>query len=135
MNRRKFCKIVGLSVVAAALSPVSVSAVASVRRCRITVIRRECFIDLQSRYLDDPEAGPCERFACGDEMVVDASNYGDFASGRKFCPRAWSAIQGAVDRVLAGDVSDACGESLHDGASIICCPDGTRPVVFKVTPF
>lgn len=93
-----------------------------------------CHQDLQSRYLDDPEAGSCPKFTCGQEFTVDASNYHEMASGTHFCPKAWHVLQSHVDAVLASGRSDECGVSRHDGAVIVSCPDGTRPVIFKVTP-
>ncbi|MCM1483951.1 MAG: TIGR04076 family protein [Muribaculaceae bacterium] len=104
------------------------------QRCRITVLRRECFTDLQSRYLDDPEAGPCHMFKCGDEFTVDLMNYDDFSSGKRFCPKAWRVLSTHVDAVLRAGMDADCGLSCHDRAVIVSCPDGTRPVIFKVTP-
>lgn len=139
MNRRNFCKKLGVSVIASVVSPAATASAltaagATGRRCRITVLRLMCNEDLQSRYLDDPEAGPCTKFACGQEFTVDSSNYHELADGTKFCPRAWHVLQSHVDAVLASGQSDECGLSLHDRAVIVSCPDGTRPVIFKVTP-
>lgn len=138
MNRRKFCKILGISTLSAMACPADAAAslarTSVSQRCRITVLRRECYTDLQSRYLDDPEAGPCHMFKCGDEFTVDLSNYDEFSSGRRFCPKAWQVLHTHVDAVLNPEGGDACGISLHDRAVIVSCPDGTRPVIFKVTP-
>lgn len=137
MNRRKFCKILGLSAIAVAASPAKAATAvtsksAGVPRCRISVLRCECFSDLQSRYLDDPESGPCTKFKCGEEFTVDRSNYDEFS--RKFCPKAWDAVRAHVDAALSVGASAECGQSPADKAVIVCCPDGTRPVIFKVVP-
>lgn len=106
---------------------------AAVRSCKIQVIRRECFSDLQSRYLDDPEAGPCPLFKCGQELTVTPANISDFENGKLFCPKAWTCIRQHVMQTLAHS-GKQCGTT-HTGKSIIaCCSDGTRPVVFKITP-
>lgn len=100
----------------------------TLRRCTISVLRRECFSDLQSRYLDDPEAGPCTKFTCGQEFTVASAQCPE-----GFCPKAWACISAHVEAVLA-NANDTCGESTADHAIIACCSDGTRPVVFKITP-
>ena len=137
MDRRKFCKLTALLAAGAALMPSKAIAdgkkSAAVRSCRIQVIRRECFFDLQSRYLDDPEAGPCPLFKCGQELTVTPANISDFENGKLFCPKAWACIRQHVMQTL-GQSGEQCGTT-HTGKSIIaCCSDGTRPVVFKITP-
>ena len=64
MDRRKFCKIGALAMGALGLGVFDVqsSALSSwselrpMRPFRLTVIRRECYEDIQSLYLDDPES-------------------------------------------------------------------------------
>ena len=41
------------------------------RRCRLTVVRRMWVEDLQARYLDDPEAGPCPLLNQGQSWLID----------------------------------------------------------------
>lgn len=89
----------------------------SSRKISVMVLRRECFDDLQSRYLCDPESGPCRRFATGSSFNLDL-----YKMPSDFCPRAWYAIKNAVEKGAC-----SAGESL-----IVSCPDGTRPVIFKV---
>ena len=40
------------------------------RKCKITVIRKECFIDLQEQYLADPKSGPCSMFEVGQDKGI-----------------------------------------------------------------
>ncbi len=136
MNRRKFFKISSAAAIAGAL-PVSALAAtsgnttAASRPCRVTVLRRECFADLQSRFLDEPEAGPCPVFHSGQKIVDEPVNLDRLVAQGKFCPKAWQCIK---DRVI--HLPDQCCNSRpHTEASstlIACCNDGTRPVLFKV---
>lgn len=91
------------------------------RAFRVTVIRKECYEDIQSLYLDDPEAGPCEVFGVGGcmEFAPDAVCPGSF------CRMAWNTIVGCVNS------SRAC-EEMRENVRLVACPDGSRPVIFKV---
>lgn len=136
MDRRKFCKIASLAALGTALrasaSPLAPDETEpALRACRITVLRRHCFVDLQSRYLDDPETGCCDRFVEGQQFsVVRATE-----APEGFCPLAWESIKVQVGRVLDGSTPHRCGLSLPDSRAVIaCCGDGTRPVIFKITP-
>ena len=137
MNRRHFCKIASLTF--AALSSGTLPAVASgvanstdktysgssLRRlgkaCRLTVLRRECHLDLQSLYLDDPDAGPCRAFRAGDEMTFEAGA----SCPNDFCPKLWEMICAAVG-------STPCTAGRIPSTTILACPDGTRPVIVRV---
>lgn len=44
-------------------------------KCKITVIDKKCFSDLQERYLADPRSGSCPFYNVGDEFVFE--RYGD----------------------------------------------------------
>lgn len=136
MDRRRFLKAGALLAAFTAMSPgkalaVGASSATRPRRgCRVTVVRRECFTDIQSRYLDDPEAGPCPRFCQGQSF--------DCADGRMprgFCPKAWECIRSHVEAVLSDSDPLLCGDAPADRAVIACCNDGTRPVIFKITPY
>lgn len=115
-SRRDFLRA---SAAAAALIcvPRPLWAAGSDRNVRCTVIRRECYADLQSLWLDDPETGPCHRFATGQTLTL---SLGSCPEG--FCERAWSAIAAAVS-------SSGCSSP-----AIVSCPDGTRPVIFRIDP-
>ncbi len=131
MNRRHFCKIAALAAGAVGINGIEASATTSRsgrrldRGCPVTVIRRECYEDLQSLYLDDPETGRCEAFSTGD---IHTFIPGDTCP-QGFCPQAFEAIR----RLIAGEAS-CPGAETTGGVMLLSCPDGTRPVIFKVEP-
>lgn len=125
MDRRRFCKIAALTAGAFTLGPLASRAGGSVhtmpRRGRVRVLRRECFTDLQSLYLDDPERGACDAFNPGEEF--------DLSGGRPegFCPRAWECITRSVE-----EATHCPRNPGENGVIVTSCPDGTRPVIFRV---
>lgn len=130
MDRRRFCKIGALAMGAlgmgvldargAALS--SVAKPRPMRPFRLTVIRRECYEDIQSLYLDDPESGPCDMFGVGEMMNFECG----CECPADFCSRAWLAIVMSVNMAAQNCVA------MRDDVLTVACPEGARPVVFKV---
>lgn len=132
MDRRKFCKIGALSLGVLGLSRLEsmamsrcgmgVSDLEMPRSCRVTVMRCECYVDLQSEYLDDPEAGTCRDLRPGMSF--------DFVKGQRcpsdFCSRAWNVLVGAVKAGVG------CEKGIGD-VMMLSCPDGSRPVIFKAS--
>lgn len=135
MNRRRFCKIGAFAL--GALGVGSLEGLASERgsavegidgvlsrACRVTVMRRECYDDIQAMYLDDPETGPCSKFATGEHW--------DLGKGEScpagFCRRAWHSIVETVNS------KRSCADMMRD-ISVVACPDGTRPVIFRIEMF
>lgn len=134
MDRREFCRIAALSIGAIGLG--RLECLASTSRnptvglplmpadCRVDVLRRECFIDLQAEFLDDPESGACPRFKVGEKF--------SFAKGDScpdgFCPALWDAAVGAVARAR----SCQHDTPLSPNQLIVACPDGTRPVIVSL---
>ncbi|MDO4164457.1 MAG: TIGR04076 family protein [Bacteroides sp.] len=99
-------------------------------KCRITVLKRECYQDLQQQYLADPKSGPCPYFHEGQEIMVDSDNFFHMLDG-KFCSEAWDCISRYVYAALQGG-SIMRGWTNDEKMMITCCNDGTRPVVFKL---
>lgn len=129
INRRNFLKAASLAGIAGLFS---LKAEAKERRlppARVTVMRRQCFSDLQSSYLDEPETGPCSRLKEGD---IFESVAGECPKG--MCPKAWSIIQSRLSELAGGyEGTNDCGVCSHDCHSeIVCCADGTRPVIFRL---
>lgn len=133
MNRRKFLTASGILAGLTILSPrkvvASVTQPQKFRKCRVTVIRRTCFQDIQGRYLDDPEEGRCPKFREGDSFICS-----DSSLPKGFCPNAWQAVSHHVKAVTQSSCTLTCGSAPTDGAVIACCSDGTRPVIFKIEP-
>ena len=146
MNRRRFFKTSGLSalLITAKSTPLSskefkllysTSQVTGKmnkmkHKCKITVLKRECYRDLQSKYLADPQSGPCPFFREGQEIIVDNDNFFRMLHGT-FCSEAWDCISRYVYAALQGG-SIMRGWSNDEKVMITCCNDGTRPVIFKL---
>ena len=99
-------------------------------KCKITVLKRECYKDLQEKYLANPRSGPCEFFKEGQEFIVENEDFFRLMHG-KFCAEAWDYISRYVYAALQGG-SIMSGWSKDENVMIACCNDGTRPVVFKL---
>lgn len=138
LNRRKFCKASAFGAIAMALSPGRIFASASENkhlsgRCTIEVLRCNCFHDLQCRYLDDPEAGPCPKFHVGDKIEITPGNLRAVMESGKICSQAWDLLRPLVMAALTSGETRECNPAQATNEAIVSCPDGTRPVIFKVT--
>ena len=103
-------------------------------KCKITVLRKECFTDLQKEYLADPGSGPCPCFEVGQEFLLERNGERDdfwHMLDGKFCSEAWDAISRYVYAALQGG-SIMKGWTNDEKMMIACCNDGTRPVIFKI---
>ena len=99
-------------------------------KCKITVLRREVFEDLQEQYLANPKAGKCNFFEDGQEWILENMDFHYMLNG-KFCAEAWDCISRYVYSALQG------GSIMRDWTNdekimIASCNDGTRPVIFKI---
>lgn len=90
------------------------------------MVRRHCFEDLQSCYLDDPEAGACPVFMEGFSGEYDLGGAIPAGLSGRMCPKAWTALC----ECAAGSFDNGAGPS--SGAVLASCGDPTRPVVFKL---
>lgn len=103
-------------------------------KCKITVLRKECYPDLQETYLADPKSGPCPMFQVGQEFILERNSERDdfwHMLDGKFCSEAWDAISRYVYTALQGG-SIMKGWTNDEKMMIACCNDGTRPVIFKI---
>ena len=94
-------------------------------RTKITVLR---LFDTKEVFEDPPVkakySGPCPVFKEGQVFYVDDS----MPSG--FCPYAWDAIFPLIMTLRFGG---NCFEWYEEpGVGVTCCPDGLRPVIFKL---
>lgn len=107
----------------------------------VTVLRRNCFEDLQEVYLADPASGPCPCFKEGQvyhfERTPECDSFyhlgretlvggGDFP-----CGEAWDCVSRYVYAGLQGGALMSKWTN-DERMMIACCNDGTRPVVFKI---
>lgn len=99
-------------------------------KCKITVLKKECYPELQEKYLAAPQSGPCAFFEEGQEFLIDGESY-ESMNGGKFCMEAWDAINRYVYAALQGG-SIMRGWTNDEKMMIACCNDGTRPVIFKI---
>lgn len=110
-------------------------------KVRVTVLKRNCFEDLQQQYLADPKSGPCPCFKEGQvfEFWREAQRddfyhlgKGTLVGGGDFpCGEAWDCISRYIYAALQGG-SIMHGWTNDERVMIACCNDGTRPVVFKL---
>ncbi len=130
MDRRKFLKISCAGIVAGALPSVAARATELTSLIRpakwkVTVVRRQCFQDLQSCYLEDPEAGYCPLVKGDFEGEFLLAGNMPRSLERTFCPKAWKALAEAAQQ------SFSCGKTVGN-AILASCGDPTRPVIFKI---
>lgn len=98
------------------------------KRCKITVLKREFYPDLAAEYVRAPGFGPCDRMQEGDTFLTS----GPFGNGmpENFCDMAWQAICLQATTLAGG--GKVFG---FDETHIACCNDGVRPVVFKLEAY
>lgn len=99
-------------------------------KCKITILKRECYKDLQNKYLADTNSGPCPYFREGQVIMVDSDNFFRMLNGT-FCAEAWDCISRYVYAAIQGG-SIMHGWTNDEKVMITCCNDGTRPVIFKL---
>lgn len=103
-------------------------------KCKMTVLDKKVFADLQEKYLADPESGACPFYETGAEYIFE--RYGDedtfWTQGRgAHCAEAWDCFSRYVYTALQGG-SIMRGWTNDEHLMIACCNDGTRPVIFKI---
>lgn len=117
MDRRSFLKRAGASVLAAAIgnnvkradanklfydnTNVKHKNTTMKHKCKITILKRECYKDLQEKYLADPKSGPCPYFREGQVIMVDNDKFFRLLNGT-FCAEAWDCISRYVYAALQG---------------------------------
>ena len=103
-------------------------------KCKMTVIDKKVFGDLQEKYLADPKSGACPFYEVGAEYIFE--RYGDedtfWTQGKgAHCAEAWDCFSRYVYTALQGG-SIMRGWTNDEHLMIACCNDGTRPVIFKI---
>ncbi len=119
-------------------------------KCRVTVIDKKCYPELQAQYCADPHSGPCPCYQVGDTFLFERYGQADdfwhmglgtlagpgqpgtAGSARlPHCSEAWDAISRYIYTALQGG-SIMRGWMNDPRVMIACCSDGTRPVIFKL---
>ena len=103
-------------------------------KCKLTVIDKKVFPDLQKKYLEDPNSGACPFYEVGAEYIFE--RYGDedtfWTQGKgSQCSEAWDCISRYIYTALQGG-SIMRGWTNDEHMMIACCNDGTRPVIFRI---
>ena len=103
-------------------------------KCKMTVIDKKVFPDLQEKYLADPKSGACPFYEVGAEYIFE--RYGDedtfWTQGKgAHCSEAWDCFSRYVYTALQGG-SIMRNWTNDEHMMIACCNDGTRPVIFKI---
>lgn len=123
-----------LAKIAATLGRPTLKGLPVQHKCKLTVIRKELYPDLQAAYLADPQSGPCPFYQVGDEFVFeryrDRDDFWTMGRGSQ-CSEAWDCISRYVYTALQGG-APMRGWCDDERVMVACCNDGTRPVVFKI---
>lgn len=103
-------------------------------KCKVTVIDKKFYPDLQAHYLANPQSGACPFYQVGDEFIF--TRYGkrdDFWTQQngKHCSEAWDCISRYIYTALQGG-SIMRNWTNDERMMIACCNDGTRPVIFRI---
>lgn len=103
-------------------------------KCKVTVIDKKIYPDLQREYLAEPQVGECPFYQMGQEFVFERyAERDDFwTMGRgSQCAEAWDCISRYIYTALQNG-SPMRGWSADERVMIACCNDGTRLVIFKI---
>lgn len=103
-------------------------------KCKVTVIDKKVFPDLQEKFLADKKSGACPFYNVDDEFIFE--RYGDedtfWTMGKgSQCAEAWDCISRYIYTALQGG-SIMRNWTNDEHIMIACCNDGTRPVIFKI---
>lgn len=104
-------------------------------KCKVEVIDKKVFPELQDRYLADPKSGSCPFYQIGDTFLFERYGKEDtfWTMGKgSQCSEAWDCISRYIYTALQGG-SIMRNWTNDEHMMIACCNDGTRPVIFKIT--
>ena len=99
-------------------------------KCKVTVIDKKLYPDLQEEYLKDPNTGACTMFEIGQEFIFDGVAYESMNNGN-FCMEAYDAIHRYIYTAIQGG-SLMRGWTKDERVMVASCNDGTRPVIFRI---
>lgn len=96
--------------------------------CKIECIRKTIHKDLAMEYGFEGIT-KCPWHHVGDTY------YADYAKPEGFCDDAWKAIHQYVFALAHGSQGPWYYDDwiVKDGVAVVCCQDGLRPTIFKIT--
>lgn len=95
-------------------------------KCRVTVIKRACNMDLVNSYVKSPENfSICNKVEDNQEFIV--ANPYEMPEG--ICPYAWADIRPQILAIASGSTFEFLKEK---NATLASCTDLFRPVIFKI---
>lgn len=121
-------------------------------KCKMTILDKKLYPELQEAYCADPQSGPCPCYHVGDQYLferydgaddfwkmgagtlIKATHGTDGVAGgpdRPHCSELWDAVSRYIYTALQGG-SIMRGWMKDERVMIACCSDGTRPVIVKL---
>ena len=121
-------------------------------KCKMTILDKKLYPELQEAYCADPQSGPCPCYHAGDQYLFErydgADDFWKMGAGtlikathgidgvaggpdRPHCSELWDAVSRYIYTALQGG-SIMRGWMNDERVMITCCSDGTRPVIFKL---
>ena len=94
-------------------------------RLKITVLRRLKPEEIFDKKPIAHDLGPCEAYKDGQKFIVEA----DGRMPDEFCTWAWDDIYKDIQTLRFHGNFQWFTE---EGASVNCCTDGLRPVIFRI---
>mgnify|MGYP001769499902 CR=1 FL=1 len=97
------------------------------KKSKITVLKTLFLEDIAKEHGGSNVCGPCPAYKGGEVF------YADFRKPEGFCDEAWKSIQHYVFACSHGGKEFYYGGwNREPGVAIASCPDGFRPVIFKI---
>lgn len=121
-------------------------------KCKMTILDKKLYPELQEAYCADPQSGPCPCYHVGDQYLFERYDGADDfwkmgagtlikathgidgvagGPGRPHCSELWDAVSRYIYTALQGG-SIMRGWMKDERVMIACCSDGTRPVIVKL---
>ena len=121
-------------------------------KCKMTILDKKLYPELQEAYCADPQSGPCPCYHVGDQYLFERYDGADDfwkmgagtlikathgtdgvagGPGRLHCSELWDAVSRYIYTALQGG-SIMRGWMKDERVMIACCSDGTRPVIVKL---
>ena len=98
-------------------------------RCKVTVIKRECNMELAKSYVKSPDNfTACNKLKDNQEFII--SNPYEMPEG--ICPYAWADIRPQILAIASGGTFSFLKEK---NTAVATCTDLFRPVIFKIEKF